>query len=150
MFRAAFVMWFILGFGLGFWAGATWDEPVDNTRSVTTYKVTPHVLRYYEALRISHYPAPDAYVRGKAGRDYCFNLASWYVSISRDITNEPDTRTEIKNAYLAQLDYEVAHDWLMRSDANRLSEWIAKAPPGISGKYLAQIAYDSCQAREPV
>ena len=123
-----------LGLILGFWAGYSWSPSTSESIPVTGYRVTPHTLKYYELLRVQHQgPPPSQYERGVAGIDYCLNLAVWYMSIQRDITEGYD-RPELANVYEAQLDYEVAHRWLTPRDSNRLLTYIVEAPAGEKGK----------------
>lgn len=148
MLRLAFVAWFFVGWVVGFGVCYNWAKTA-TIPDDTKYTVTPHILDYYSALRVDHYPAPEFYTQGNAGTDYCRNLADWYVSIALKLSNNWD-RALIREYYLPGFDYEVAHDWLTRFDANRLTKFIANAPHGLPPEYLAEVAYDYCQSREPV
>ena len=54
-FRAAFVAWFIVGVIAGFGVCYKWDKDklVAAPVQITKHTVTPHVLRFYELLRVS-------------------------------------------------------------------------------------------------
>ncbi len=149
LLRAIVIAALILGLILGFWAGYSWSPSLVASESipVTGYSVTPHVLKYYELSRVNHQgPPPSQYERGVAGIDYCLNLAVWYMSIQRDITEGYD-RQGIAAAYRAQFDYEVAHDWLTPRDSNRLSTYILEAPAGEKAKDIGNDGKDQILGR---
>jgi len=152
VFRAAsFLSAFVLAIITGFWAGyisgyhtsghrveviAAKDDP--------RYRVTPHVLEYYRSLQMDHIPVPPAYNRGEAGKDYCLNLAYWFISIQHELA-VGWSRGELREIFEQQLDYEVAHAWMTKKDREKLLGYIAIAPMyGLDRERLGNIARANC------
>lgn len=134
LLRLVNTMIFVIGLSAGavlaFTAGYFWPHEHQLTSKVdddTRYRVTPHILMYYDVLRVDHIPEPEDYKRGMAGKDYCLNLAHWYVSIQYYITLG-SSRGEIKTSFVPIMEFEVSHDWLTEEDKTYLLGFIVAAP----------------------